>query len=514
MNKIFKNSLFNIARVIIVTPVFFILVPYIISKIGTEGYGLWALTGVIGSYQAFVNFGLTESMVRFVARAEVQKEYGAIGEYVSTAMLLFLSLSVVIVTIIIVFKHFIVVSILGIKRSISIAEFLIVIAGISSIINLISGLFKSIIDGVQRMDISNIILTIQVILSAAGMFFVLEQGYGLTGMAYNLLIVSLISLGVNMVTSKIIVSYSMNPFIFKYSRLKEMFSYSINLQLASLIRTFIEPINKIIISRFFPLSYVGYYEIALKFCERITQLIRSSLAPLFPAATEIYEKYGIQKIESLRNKSSKYLLSFVTILYVIIILLIPDFIKLWLGPEMQIVSGVVIIFLIGSFFSLLATPVYIILLGTGHARDTLFIQIFTVLINIAGIILFSVIFGYYGFCAGFSLSMIIGFFITHYYYKVRFGSDIEKLSVYKIFYNKKIILSGSLFLCSGLLVLKNLNLKSYFEVLIFCFITMILYILTVLKFKIFTIQDIELLFGKKQCFWILSNIKRVCIFIK
>ena len=106
MNKIFKNSVFNIIRVVVVTPIFFILVPYTISKIGTEGYGIWALVGIIGSYQSFVNFGLTTSLIRYVSKAEVVKDYDAISEYLATSTMIYLFLSSIIILLIIAFKNF------------------------------------------------------------------------------------------------------------------------------------------------------------------------------------------------------------------------------------------------------------------------------------------------------------------------------------------------------------------------------------------------------------------------
>ena len=112
MDKIFKNSVFNIIRVVVVTPIFFILVPYTISKIGTEGYGIWALIGIIGSYQSFVNFGFTTGLIRFVAKSEVVKNYDAISEYLATSMMIYLSLSSIIILIIILFKNFIVIKII------------------------------------------------------------------------------------------------------------------------------------------------------------------------------------------------------------------------------------------------------------------------------------------------------------------------------------------------------------------------------------------------------------------
>lgn len=504
MNKIFKNSIFNIIRVVVVTPIFFILVPYTISKIGTEGYGIWALIGVVGSYQSFVDFGLTTSLIRFVAKAEVFKDYDAISEYIATSAIIYLFLSSIVILLIITFKNFIVIDILGIKANLDIAYFLVIFTALSSMINMISGLFRSIIDGVQRMDISNGILTFQVILSAIGTFFFLESGYGLKGLATNLLICSFLSLLLNAYFSKLIVPYKINPLLFKISRFKEMFSYSVNLQLASLVRMWVEPLNKILISHFFSLSHVGYYEVALRFNNHAASLIRSALSPIFPAAAEIYQKQGIEKIEKLRIKSSKYLFTFLTAIYVVIIILIPDFVKLWLGPDLQIVAPLIIIFMVGLYISLLATPAYSILNGTGYSKETLFVQIQSVVVNIVGILVFWKLFGFYGFCAAFSVSMIYSFGASQYYYQRRFGNELK---VFKVLGDKKVIISNLINLGIGVAFVNTFNLNNYFKIIVFGLVFFICNILVIWKLRIITGADIEILLGSKGYNRIVAKIK-------
>ena len=492
MNKIFKNSVFSIIRVVVVTPIFFIIVPYTISKIGTEGYGIWALVGVINIYQPFIGFGLGTSLIRFVAKAKASKDYNAISEYLATSFVIYLFLSSIIVLLIILFSDFIAIKVLGIKENIDTVVFLIIVTGCSSIINSVCSLFQSIIDGIQRMDISNSILTIRGIITAIGTFFFLESGYGLKGLGVNLLIVSFLSLVATIYFSKLILQYKINPLLFKISRFKEMFSYSINLQIADLIRKMIEPLNKILISHLFSLSYVGYYEIALKFNTRITNLFRTALTPIFPAASELYQNYGVEKIESLRKKSSKYLFISATIIFVLIIIIIPDFIKLWLGPELQIIAPVIIILMVGLYISLLATPAYIILNGSGYSRDTLVEQIQSVIVNIIGIFIFYKLLGFYGFCAAFSLSMLYGYYITHYYYKKRFGKELK---LYKVFVDKKVIISNIIFFAIGIAFINTFNLNNYFKIAIFGLVFFIFNLLVIWKLRIIIGEDIKLLLG-------------------
>lgn len=465
------------------------------AKVGTEGYGIWALTGVIASYQVFVDFGLTTAIIRFVAKEAANKDFGAISEYVVVALGIYIVFPSILVFLIILLRYPLVVNILGIKQNIETATFLITLAAISSLLNMIAGIFKSIIDGMQRMDISNILLTIQVILSAIGTVFFLQYGFGLKGLAINLLVMSILSLIANMYFSKIALpEYKIKISFFKISRFKEIFSYSVHLQLSSLSRVWIEPLNKVIIAHIFSLSYVGFYDVALKVINTINMLIASALSPIFPASTEINEVYGFAKVEELRIKSTKYILPITIFIYSLMISIMPSFVNLWLGPKYAIVSPTIQIFLVSSFFVSLAIPAYTILTGLGYAYDAMKMQFQSAIVNVLGIIILSFVFGFYGFCSGFALSIIYGFAAIHFYYKKRFDKN---LNVYKIFFEKRIVFFMIFFALISNLSFIYVKLNSYFTIFCWGIGYLLLSVFITVKLKIFTNSDVEQLLGKK-----------------
>jgi O-antigen/teichoic acid export membrane protein len=499
MNKIVKNSLFNVLRVIILTPIAFIIPVYTISKIGSDGYGLFALTSVITSYTVFINFGFGTSLIRYVAKAEARKDNNAISEYLATSMLIYLFFSITIGLIIFICRYFIVTNILNIKDNVDIAAFLISISVITIVINMISGLFNSIIIGLQRMDLSNGILTFNAIVSAITIYIVLECGYGLKGLAIKTLIMSFVSLIANVLVSKLILTFRINPFMFRISRFKEMFSYSINLQLSSIISVCIEPLNKILISHFFPVSYIAYYELALRFRERITILIRESLKPLFPAVAEIQERNGFDKIEKLRYLSTKYIFIITSSIFVGVLIFTPAFVSIWLGSEMSIsemsiVATVIIIFMAGAYMSLLSTPSWAILNGLGYSKQTLIIQSQVILVNIVGILVFLKLFGFYGLCIGFSLSEVYCFFATQYYYKKKLGKEIIMLAGFK---DRKIIISNLLFVIVGIMFVKTYQINNFVSFLIIISLYLIIYFVFSYLVKIFGVDDLKIILGVK-----------------
>jgi O-antigen/teichoic acid export membrane protein len=271
-----------------------------------------------------------------------------------------------------------------------------------------------------------------------------------------------------------------------------MFSYSINLQLSSLLFFWIEPLNKIIISNYFSVAYVGYYDIALKFNSRITSLVRSGLSSMFPAAAEKFEKTGGTGIENLRRTSLKYLFPLLTVIYIVGIFITPPFIDLWLGPQYHVVTIAICIFLMGSYFSILATPSYVLLLGSGFSGDTLRIQWQSMLVNVVVIVVFTWLSGFYGFCAGYSCSMLYGFFITHIIYQKRF--DVIP-GAFRVFINPRLLISALAIMATGVAFLTFVQVVSWILLVGMIAVMVLIAFLSIWKLQIITGKDIGNLFG-------------------
>ena len=197
------------------------------------------------------------------------------NEYLTTVLTAFLLLWGIFFIIVYFLNNFIVIDVLGVRTNIEDGEFLVFIASINVLFSLINGIYKSIYDGTQRLDITNLMRMCQVIISAVGTFLVLSTGYGIRGLGYNLIAVSGLFLIINyFVTKKILLGVKLRFGKISSSTIKKLASYSVNFQIASLLRMFVEPINKILLSHFFSVSMVGYYDIALRFSGSISSIIR------------------------------------------------------------------------------------------------------------------------------------------------------------------------------------------------------------------------------------------------
>ncbi len=493
VKKVVRNTVFNLLRGGIVVPVYFFITPFTIAKIGVAGYGLWSLTGTLASYQTFVNMGLTSAIVRYVARERAREDVHAVSEYLAVALVIFTVLPSIVVLCISLLRGFVAVHILGVTTDIGAAEFLIVTSALCAMINMILGLFKATLDGSQRMDISNSIVSAQVIVSAIGTVYFLERGYGVRGLGINLIVTTLFSLVLNVYFSlRTNPGMRINPFLFRWARLKEMFSYSVNLQLGAIARAWVEPLNKIIIAHMFSVSYVSFYDISLKIVGQLSNLINSALQSIFPASAEVFERHGHERVELLRRKSLQYVLPMVAMVYIAIFVVIGAFVNIWLGTQLTIVATIVRIFLVAYFAMALTTPAWVILNALGYSKDILFMDLKVVAINVVGIMVLGLLFGYYGFCTGFAISQIVGFFLTQQRYNYRFRSvDVSTSELL----DPKVWGIALAMLALGLAVLVIIPLNNYAAIALFSIAFCMIYAVTLWKTRIFGRENLHEILG-------------------
>ena len=410
--KFARNSLFNVAGFVVTFPILILLTPYMLDVLGKARFGVWALAGVVTSYTQVSDMGMTTAIVKFVAEDWAKKEVGRISKVVSTAFFSFAVVGGVVAIGILVARQVIVINLLRVPLEMQ-REAGFVVSGIVIIyyFNLVFSVYNSVLRGIQRMDVTNVIMVISKVLRALGMWAFLAAGMGLKGLVWNSAILSILTIIANIViVTNIVPGFSLRLQKFSLTTFKTIASYSMNVFGARIIALGQLPVNRIILSRYVGLTFVAFYDIG----ERITGLVRQSfhlaISPLLPASSELH---GINR----KGEIVKMYLSLSRLLYwtalpvsVLMLSLAEPIVFIWLGNG-YIMAGRAIQFMTcGFLFSLLVAPQYVILQGIGKPQVNTLNHLFTAAVNIFFGIFLTIKIGYYGMLIAVVLSYIVASF--------------------------------------------------------------------------------------------------------
>lgn len=305
--KIVHNTLYNIIGNFWLIIVNLFLIPYIISHIGTERFGIWVLVSMITGYLSLLDIGISRSFVKYIAEYYTKKEYETINNIVNTGIVFFLVFGIIVILL----SHFlidIVIKFLKIPGGLySEARFVffvgIIIFCLTNIINVVS----SIQAGLQRMDLTNKISILMSIPLIIGTIVFLERGYGLKGLVINQGLVVLLS-GI----LYFIVSYKIFPYLrikisyFNFSAFKQLFNFGIKLQVVRLESIFLFETDKLIISHFLTLNLVSFYTLGASIVNKIRNIPMLLCSAVLPTTSEISVVKDERLLHELYLRGSKY----------------------------------------------------------------------------------------------------------------------------------------------------------------------------------------------------------------
>jgi len=364
--RVLINAGMSITQIIVISGVLFILYRFLLNTIGVEQLGIWALILATTSITQVANFGLSGSVVKFVAKYVARNEDKNVSGVIQTAGI---SLGVIIGFVLLV-GYPLIKWVLGLVVPLSSLELALTIlpyALFSLWLATIASVFQSGIDGFQRIYIRNLLMMGGSIFYVL-LCFILAPKHGLIGLAYAQIINNSTILIISWILIKRflpvlpIIPYQWNKAIFK-----EIINYGINFQIISVTAMFYDPVTKALLSKFGGLSMVGYYEMANRMVQQFRALIVSANQVLVPAIADLQEK-NPERIRSVYLTNYNLLFYLALPLYTLIIISTPLISEIWIGHYEKIFIIFGTLLAIGWFLNTLATASYFANLGTGALR--------------------------------------------------------------------------------------------------------------------------------------------------
>ena len=96
MSQLKTGAVLNYTTIILTNIVGLLLTPFIIGKLGDSEFGLYTLIGALVGYISLLDFGLSNTVIRFVAKYRAEKNRVEEENFLATTMLIYLTISVII----------------------------------------------------------------------------------------------------------------------------------------------------------------------------------------------------------------------------------------------------------------------------------------------------------------------------------------------------------------------------------------------------------------------------------
>ena len=373
-----KDGIYATLDVVFAPILLVVATPIFISQVGIEQYGLWILINSILASLSIFNFGINETIIKFISEAKSKSNYNE-QQKILSSILVFLILLAILVLGLYYILYFInsFTDFFKLNEIFKILPYAIPLFFIKQIEQALFALHKSHENFKQlakQSFVSKFILySTQIIavyiFSQVDLVFLMSSTFAL----------------IYLIIQFLILKKKYGPiFHFKfasYNKFKSMLDYSKWAWFSSTILIFNAHVDKWIVSALLGLKFFAYYAIGVSVLNQLKTILTASVSWIFPRIS------GNQVSYSNQAKSHLYLTIFASFagLFVSFFLEKIDFFFLrWLGAETFQNSKLLLhTFLLLLPVWLMSSASYYYLLGLGIVKKKFFIDLMVLILRIS-----------------------------------------------------------------------------------------------------------------------------------
>lgn len=369
-SSILKNVTWNWAGLIVGIVLSFVLAPVTVESLGTVHYGIWTLLTQFTGYLWLFDFGVRESVVKYVAQYEASNDRERIIVTVRTAVSLYgvVSLATLILSIALAVA-------LPYVFNIPIADVwtarvttLLVGATVAQVF--VFNVFIGVLMALQRFYVMARVNMVLGVLRGVAVYLMMKAGYGIVALAVMQFAVTLAgNLLVLWMAMQALPYLSIRPHWPERAEAAKLLNYGKYVLISNVGDKLVFATDSIVIGMFQPIAALTYYAIGGSLIEQFRGFITSMATVVNPLSSSLQAKNDDRAVATVVQTGVRAAILLGLPVSIGFIFLGKAFISLWMGPEYAGPASEVLAWL--AVGHLLGLPYYTIsaaLYGLGRHR--------------------------------------------------------------------------------------------------------------------------------------------------
>lgn len=423
VKRLFRNTFSNVAGRIWLIASNLILTPLILSFLGQDRFAVWVLFGALTQYLLLLDWGLGTSLVKYVAQFQAKGDAQSINQAVTTILGLYLVGGGLLLAglwpVIGWLTTYLALPASVVPEAVHTFRLGLVVIVVVSLVTLFDALLK----GLQRMDLTNMIVVVMSVPNFLTTYVVLRLGGGLpalvvvNGLIYLLQLMLLVFF-----SARVFVPLRVGPSLFEFDMVKLLSGYGARYQVSRIAEAVSYHADKILLGLLLPIRYVAFYDLGAKVALILHDLPVSLFGAVFPAASELAEQKDRERLWLLCERGTKYLFIFSVPTLLGVWLNAHLILQVWLGYVETEVRQAVIVLATGYWVSISMGIVTTIGIGMGWMSPLMRAGILQCGLNLLLSLILILWLGYVGALIGTMLALML----SNGYVLVRFCRDFHR----------------------------------------------------------------------------------------
>ena len=363
----------------------FVVMPIMVSHLGSEAYGIWtlAVAFTIFGYLNLAELGIGSSVIKYVAEFLALNKIKETNEIISTSIILYAILGSIASSALFLFTKTAFFNLFKVPPElIGDVRFLMYLIAIKALIDFPAQPISSILEGMQRYDVWRTIEITREILRAAAMVIALFMGKGIVALGAILILESTFQLISSIIAVRLIFPQWRFTFNINRSIITKISLFSGKMLGIRINATIYNGMDKLIISTLLNVSLLTPYAIASSIHSIANRVMSLVSLPLLPTASMLDARKDYGRLHQILILGTKYTLVCSFPITLGLIILSKWLIIFWMGNEFAYVTPLAQLFLSYLLINAFAVVAYNMLIGIDRAGSLLLIQIVSTIINL------------------------------------------------------------------------------------------------------------------------------------
>lgn len=315
-----------------------VLSPYVIRKLGADGYGLWTLLFSFIAYYNIADLGFRSALIYYAAHFRAKGDWESVNVTINTILFYYSAAAIVLVTLGFAFaarapawfhvspQH---------ERDFSI---LVMLLSVNCLLGI--NVFGATLEGFQRFDLSSRVYVATLVLRAAGSVTILASGFGLLELGLNYLAIQIIGVtACYFALRRAFPALRLSFDLIRLSMLRRMASYGVHSFVANVGSQFLSQSPPVLIGLYLPNSFVGYFSLPYRIMQYAVDIVVRAGGVTNSSAVELAASSNEETLVRLGIYSNRYSFMLFVPLLVFLFLYGPDLIRVWIGEEFLLHSA-------------------------------------------------------------------------------------------------------------------------------------------------------------------------------
>lgn len=333
-----KGALLSYITIFLTNIIGLLLTPFIIRKLGDAEYGLYTLIGAFVGYISVLDFGLNNTIVRFVAKYRAEKDKKGEENFLAITMGVYglISFIIAIIGVILYFNLDAIFSNSLTLEELGKAKVMFIILIFNLTITLPGGAFTAICSGYEHFVFPRTINIIRYVVRSAMVVGLLLAGGDAIGLVVLDTIMNILVIGFNgyYVLKKLKVKFKMHSF--QMPLIKEIFSYSVWIFVFALVQMFQWKSGHIILGINVDTTTVAVFAIGIMLGTYYGAFASAINGVVLPRATQmIVNNDSGESLTEMIIKIGRINLFILGFILIGFILIGKEFIFLWVGKSYE-----------------------------------------------------------------------------------------------------------------------------------------------------------------------------------